>query len=413
MKVVYPFAGRYIMEKGGAGSGKSERAAAKLILRMMTETPHRFVCFRKVGKTIRNSQYKLLKDQVQRWGLQKAFEFKDTEMTTICKANGNECLSIGMDDREKIKSLTSITSAWVEEPTELDESDFNQIDTRLRGYSKNYKQIYGTFNPISEYSWLKNRFFNEYVEQNLKIRGHAYTVKEIEIDGEIVKLESLMVHSTYKDNQFLPKEDRATLESYKDIDIQHYNIYALGMWGSIGNLIYTNFKFKEEYPEFDDVIYGIDFGFNNPTALVKVGIRDKEYYLEELFYEKGYTNSMLCEELLRMDIKDGSIIFADSAEPARIKEINDYFSVHGRMIDVIPADKSVKDGIDHLKSISIYSNPNNVNLNRELKSYKWKETSDGKVVDGEPVKLNDHLLDATRYAIYTYSLSPEIKMAFI
>lgn len=400
----------------------SERAAAKFLIRMLTEKPHRFVCFRKVGKTIRNSQFKLLKDQIQRWNLSKAFDVKETDMVIICKANKNEMLSIGMDDREKIKSLTSITGAWVEEPTELDESDFNQIDTRLRGYTQNYKQIYGTFNPISEHNWIKGRFFDEYVEQTIKDKGFAYTTKEIPMDGAIVRLESLMVHSTYKDNPFLPAEDRATLESYKEIDIQHYKIYALGEWGSIGNLIYPDgFRILESYPTaFEEELYGLDFGFNNPTALIKASIRDQEFYLDELFYEKGFTNTDLGQELLKMkredgtwELKDGSVVYCDCAEPARIKELNDLFSNNGRSVDFLPADKSVKDGIDYLKSQKIYSKPSNVNINKEVKGYKWKETSDGKVIDGEPVKINDHAMDAIRYPLYTHSLSPDLKMAFI
>ena len=414
MKVVYPFTGRYLMEKGGAGSGKSERAAAKILLRVLLEKPHRIVCFRKVSKTIRNSQFRLLKDQIKRWGLTKLFDIKETDMSIICKANGNEILAIGLDDREKIKSLTSITSVWVEEITELDEDDFNQIDTRLRGYSQNYKQIYGTFNPISEHHWIRTRFFPESLDDKLKAKRFAYTSKEVKVEDETVTIHTLLTHSNYQDNPFLPPEDKATLESYKEISEQHYKIYALGEWGSIGNLIYTHVQYDEEYPEaYDDVIYGLDFGYNNPTALVKVGIRDKEYYIEDLFYEKKYTNSQLAEAILQLDIKDGSVIYADAAEPARIKELNAYFNEHGRIIDVLPADKSVKDGIDYLQSVKIHTRASNVYFNRELKSYKWKETLDGKVIDGEPVKINDHDMDATRYAIYTHSLSPELKMAFI
>lgn len=413
-KITYPDTSRYLIEMGSAGSGKSERAAAKILMRTITEEDHRFICWRKVGKSIRNSTFKLLKDQIQRWKLGKIFDIKETDMTIVNRLNGNEILSIGLDDREKIKSLTSPTGFWIEEITELEEADFNQIDTRLRGYSKNYKQIIGTFNPISEYHWIKNRFFPEEVEQRRKEKGYAYLVRDVKIEGKVISVPALMVHSTYKDNPFLDDEYKATLESYAQIDPAYYTIYTKGEWGSIGNLIYPNgFKILSEYPEFEDEIYGLDFGFNNPTAFGRIGIRDQKYYIEELFYERGYTNSMLIEELLKMNIKDGSIVYCDSAEPARIKELNDSFSNHGRCVDFIPADKSVKDGIDCIKSAEIYSKAENVNVNKEVKTYKWKETSDGKVVDGEPVKINDHAMDFIRYAIYTYSLSPALKMAFI
>ncbi len=410
----YPCTSRYLIEKGGAASGKSERAAAKILLRTLIENDHRIVCWRKVGKSIRNSTFKLLKDQINRWGLQNIFDIKETDMVFTNKLNGNEILNIGLDDREKIKSLTSPTSFWIEEMTELEEEDFNQLDTRLRGFTKNYKQIIGTFNPISEYHWIKNRFFDEYSEAQIK-KNKIYTYsKDVTIEGKIIRLYTTLVHSTYKDNNFLDDETKATYESYKDIDETHYKIYALGEWGTIGNLVFPNgLVFLDEYPEnFDDVIYGLDFGFNNPTAFVKVGIKDKEYYVEELIYEKGLTNDELKLRLKEFAPEEYRTIYADSAEPARIKALNEYFYDEGIKFDIKQADKSVKDGVNYLKLNKIYTKRENVNLNKEIQYYKYKE-KDGKAIEGEVLKVNDHAIDAMRYAIYTYSLSPELKIAFI
>lgn len=414
-KVTYPCTSRYLIEKGGAASGKSERAAAKILLRTILEEGHRFVCWRKVGKSIRNSTFKLLKDQIYRWKLQDLFDIKETDMTIINKINGNEILSIGMDDREKIKSLTSPTGFWIEEMTEFEEEDFNQLDTRLRGFTRNYKQIIGTFNPISEFHWIKNRFFDEYAENQLKKHSFYDYFKDIKVENDIVRLYTTLVHSTYKDNPFLDEETKATYESYADIDPQHYRVYALGEWGSIGNLIYPNgFVFLDEYPEqFDEIIYGLDFGFNNPSAFIKIGIRDKEYYTDELIYEKNLSNNDLADRIAQFEGENYSIIYADSGEPARIKALNDIFFERGIKFEVRNSDKSVKDGIYFLKGCRIYTHKDNTYLNKEVKFYKWKENQDGKPIEGEPLKINDHLLDALRYAVYTHSLSPELKMAFI
>ncbi len=414
-KVTYPCTSRYLIEKGGAASGKSERAAAKILLRTILEDGHRFVCWRKVGKSLRNSTFKLLKDQINRWNLKELFDIKETDMTITNKINGNEILNIGMDDREKIKSLTSPTGFWIEEMTEFEEEDFNQLDTRLRGTTKNYKQIICTFNPISEFHWIKNRFFDEYSEDKLKKVNFVTKYKDVEIEDEQVRLYTTLVHSTYKDNPFLDAETKATYESYKDIDYQHYKVYALGEWGSIGNLVFPNgFIFIDEFPEaYDDVIYGLDFGFNNPSAFVKIGIRDKEYFVEELIYEKNLSNNDLADKISEFAGDEFRVIYADSAEPARIKALNDIFFEKGIKFDVRPSDKSVKDGIYYLKGCRIYTKKENVYLNKEIKFYKWKENSDNRPIEGEPLKINDHLIDALRYAVYTYSLTPELKMAFI
>ena len=155
----YTFRGRYLILWGSAGSGKSEWAAQKILLRSLTETPHRFLMLRKVAKSIKGSQYKLFEDIVARWGLGKFFDFKEMHITYL--NNKNELIFAGLDDPEKLKSITGITSIWIEEPTELEEDDFKQIDLRMRGNTKYYKQIILTFNPIDDEHWLRKRFFTD------------------------------------------------------------------------------------------------------------------------------------------------------------------------------------------------------------------------------------------------------------
>ena len=140
-KYVWQSKADFLILYGGGGSGKSENAADKVLIRTLIEKPHRFVNFRKVGKTIRVSQWLLLKDKIKRHRLEKLFDLHNTEMTATCKINGNQILSIGMDDREKIKSLVEPTSFWLNELTEFEREDFLQLIMRLRGYSKYYKQI--------------------------------------------------------------------------------------------------------------------------------------------------------------------------------------------------------------------------------------------------------------------------------
>ncbi len=76
-------------------------------------------------------------------------------MKIIFKANGAIIDFLGLDDREKLKSIEGITSIWIEEATELTKEDFLQVDLRLRGRTKSYKQIMLSFNPISSLHWIK------------------------------------------------------------------------------------------------------------------------------------------------------------------------------------------------------------------------------------------------------------------
>ncbi|MCS7232467.1 MAG: terminase large subunit, partial [Elusimicrobiota bacterium] len=143
--------------------------------------------------------------------------------------------------------------------------------------------------------------------------------------------------------------------------------------------------------------YGVDFGYNNPCVLLEVKMKDNNFFVKELIYQTNLTNFDFIE-LLRQHIKIRTRpIYCDPSEPARIEEIKK------AGFNAIPANNDVKSGIDFLKSLNdrIFSNQDNINLNKEIKTYSWKKDKDGKLLD-EPIKFNDHCLDALRYAIYTH-----------
>lgn len=370
---------RYLILYGGAGSGKSVFAAQKIILRTLQEKDHRFLIIRKVARTIKLSCYQLLKDLIREYELSKPFQFHDS-VTKITCSNGNEIISCGVDDPEKLKSIQGVTGIWIEEATELTEFDFMEIDRRLRGKElKNYKQIMLSFNPISALHWLNLRKFKNAVK----------------------------LQTTYRDNKFIDSQYKKTLEDLEEQNPNLHRIYARGEWGVLEELIYRPFEIITGYPEsYDETYYGLDFGFNNPTALVKIQAKDKQYYLTELIYKTGLTNQDVIKELERLKISKSDLIYCDSAEPGRIEDI----SRAGYLAK--PSDKSVKDGIDFVKTCKIFSNYDNKNLNNEVLSYSYKKDKSGNVID-EPVKFNDHLLDALRYALYTHNKKVEANIYFV
>ena len=200
---------RYLVLKGGAGSGKSIAAVQKIILRTTTERGHRILCIRKVATTIRNSIYQLLVDKLLEYDIFNEFIINKSEMRFTHVPTGNEILCAGMDDPEKIKSIAGITSVWCEEATELDELDFNQLELRVRGQTANYKQFIITFNPISEQHWLKRRFF------------------------DIPDDEVYILHTTYRDNSFLDADYIHHLTERVKANPNLHKVYVLGEWGKV------------------------------------------------------------------------------------------------------------------------------------------------------------------------------------
>ena len=360
---------RYQVLVGGAGSGKSIFCGQKVILMwLLSNEKQRILLTRKVNKTIRNSQYQLLKDLIFEYNLEPLFTFKDSDMRIVCK-NGNELLSVGVDDPEKLKSIQGITKCWIEEATELSEGDFTQLDLRLRGKGVDH-QFMLSFNPIDEHHWLNSYFFLRRVP------------------------DAITLHTTYQDNKFIDAKYKSILEGIRDPNMRQ--IYLEGRWGVLKNIIYEPFEMLGKYPDsFDDKFYGLDFGYNNPSALIEIGIKDREIYPRQLIYKSGMLTRDLIKEMERLEVSRDHTIYADAAEPGRIREI------YEAGFDIRKANKAVNDGIDHLKSVKIYTLPENVDLNKERQSYKWKEDKEGVVYDA-PVKFMDHALDALRYGVYTY-----------
>src|SRR5579863_10391059 len=115
---------RFLFLYGGAGSGKSQFAARKLLFRMMTEPGHRFLIVRKEKCRVRDSMYVLLKDIIREYNISDNFIFREEQMKITFIENGNQIISAGLKDSEKIKSITGITGIWVEEAFELAKKDF-------------------------------------------------------------------------------------------------------------------------------------------------------------------------------------------------------------------------------------------------------------------------------------------------
>jgi len=364
---------RYLVLYGGAGGGKSWFVCEKIIIRTLKEKGNRFLIIRKVARTLRRSVFQLFRDYIIRWGLTSLFTVNKTDMTIECK-NGNIIYFAGVDDPEKLKSIEGITSIWIEEATELNLEDFEEIDRRLRGKNVNYKQIILTYNPILNTNWTYKRFF-EGSNKNTTI-----------------------IRTTYKDNRFIDENYKQLLESYKG---NTRTVYTLGHYGQLENAIYTNWQMidDKDFPDSDEAIYGLDFGFIAPNALVKmvVDMEEKKIYLHEEIYKTRQTTAMLAADMEDLGIKDKRII-ADSEAPEKIEELKGYgFSY------IEGANKgkgSVIAGIDFINQFTIYITKSSTNIKKEIEGYQRHKDKDGNIYE-QPEKGMDHLMDAFRYPMYT------------
>jgi phage terminase large subunit len=369
---------RYLVLGGGAGSGKSYFAAQKIIYRCLTQPHHRILCVRQTYQSIKESVYRQILSTARDClpgGV--VVDKRVSPLRIIFPQTKSEIIFRGMDDPEKLKSITGVTSVWVEEANQIQAEGFDEIDRRLRSPDADYTQIVLTFNPVTKRHWIYERFFAQEHEAAKTYR------------------------STYLDNPHLPDDyyERA-LAPLERTNKQAYNVYALGEWGVFEGAIYNTFQTTDEYPdEYEERYFGIDFGYSDSsTAVVEVRKHRDEYYCRELVYDTGLTNSDLIDKLRGYEIEPNHILYCDAAEPQRIEELRRHrFSAR-------PAEKAVLAGIGLVQSLHphIRVHQDSDNLLSEADMYTWKRDKHGNAMDA-PVKANDHALDALRYALFTHN----------
>lgn len=351
---------------GGRHSGKSYSVAQLFIRRLYEEDNIRMLILRKTLPALKITAFRLIIDLLQQYQL--PYSLNKSVPITIKYAN-NEILFGSLDDPEKFKSYEG-NYLWIEEATELTYDEFLKISLVMSRKNEFYtNQIFLTFNPIECTHWAITNFVNAQRD------------------------DMQVLHSTYKDNPFLADDHIKQLEDLIHQDDSLYRIYVLGECGTIKNKIYAKYTI-DKYPEkTENIRYGLDFGYNNPTALLEVGYKQEQCYEQELLYQTHLTNQELIELLKQLIVHKRAPIYADPAEPARIAAIKQ------AGFNVFPANNSVNDGIDYVKSCNPVIDQDSPNLLIEKKDYKWQEK--GGVVLDKPVKFRDHLMACERYALYS------------
>jgi phage terminase large subunit len=361
---------------GGGGSSKSHSIIQLLLYKFLTERNKKILVIRKTMPSIRTSVLVPFHEIIDAFGVRT--RIKEDKVGMNFFFNTNVIHFNGLDDPEKIKS-SNWNYIWFEEATDITENDFNTVRLYLRAPSVDghINQIFLSFNPIDEFHWVKEKL----------------------IDNPSFQKDIKVIHSTYKDNPFLDADSRRTYEELIEQDINFYRIYALGEWGKLENLIYRNWDIvKSVPPEIKGgmVLYGIDFGFNDPTVVTKVTVKDREVFLEEVLYKSGMTNAQLIGFLENELPKPewNRRIYCDAAEPMRIKELRT------AGFNVLMAQKNVNDGIDMCKRLRFHVLESSTNIIKELRAYSWKTDRRGHIID-EPVDFLNHACDSFRYPIYS------------
>ena len=393
-KDFWNFKGRYRVCKGSRASKKSKTAALFFIYSMMKYPGANLLVIRKVYRTLKDSCFSDLKWAINRLGVQDYWSVKESPLEIIYIPTGQKILFRGLDDPLKVTSITVETGnlcwAWIEEAYEINkEQDFNMLDESIRGTVEEplYKQITFTFNPWNERHWLKKRFFD-------------------------VEDENIMAKTTnYMCNEWLDDSDKKLFEDMKKNNPRRYQVAGLGNWGIVEGLVYENWEEKEfdvnEISKRKGVksAFGLDFGYTNDPSAFFCGLIDvanKEIYVFDEIYKNAMKNRQIAEEIIRKGYGKEKIV-ADSQEPKSIDELYD-LGLKGIRKSRKGRD-SINNGVQYIQDYKIIIHPRCVNFITEISNYMWdKDKFDNPV--NKPVDDFNHLMDAMRYALESYSKGP-------
>jgi len=380
------FKGRYRVVKGSRRSKKSKTMALWLIANMIAYPQANALVVRKTYRTLKDSCFTELKWAIHRFAVDDWWTIKESPLEMTYKPTGQKIYFRGLDDPLKITSISvevgALTWMWIEEAYEItNEADFDTLAESMLGDlpEGHFKQITLTFNPWSDKTWIKKRFFDRADD------------------------DTFAMTSNYLCNEWLSDADRRVFDEMQLRNPKRYRVAGLGDWGVSEGLIFENY---EEKPfDLDAIrsmagvksIFGLDFGYvNDPSALFcgLVDVASKTIWVFDEMYGRGMSNERIHEEIARMGYAKERIR-ADCAEPKSIDRLRELGLT--RIRAARKGRDSVRNGIDALQDYRIIVHPRCVNFLTEISCYCWDQDKDGKWLN-EPVDDNNHLMDAMRYA---------------
>jgi phage terminase large subunit len=363
---------RYKVAHGGRGSGKSWGMARALLIRSAMR-PTRILCTRELQVSIRDSVHKLLSDQIDSLGWSSAFDVRQHD---ISNSRGSEFIFEGLrHNTNKIKSMEGIDIVWAEEAEKISESSWNTLIPTIR---KPGSEIWVSFNPDLETDPTYKRF-----------------VLQPPPDARVVEM-------NWSDNPWFPDELRREKDYLYRVDPDA----AENVWGgqprrNSGSLVLRGKWTIESFEtpsDADGPYYGADWGFSqDPTALVRMWIKDRTLLIEEEAYGVGVELDDLPAMFDRVTGARLHRIRADCARPETISHLA------RRGFDITAADKwtgSVEDGIAFLRSFErIVIHPRCTHTAQEARLWSYKvDRLTGDVLP-DLVDAHNHAWDAIRYAL--------------
>lgn len=369
---------------GGRGSLKSSTVSVLVPLLLINNPGTHALVLRKVANTIRDSVYAQYIWAIGELGMAAYWEAKVSPMELIYKPTGQKIMFRGADDPMKIKSI-KVPFGYIA-VTHFEEKDQfagraeirTILQSTMRGGSKYWN--FESYNPpISRDNWANKDSLEE-------------------------RTDRLCHKSTYLQAppEWLGEQFLAEAEHLKATDERAYQHEYLGIPVGTGGNVFDNLELREitdeEMSHFDHIYQGVDYGwFPDPFAFIRLHYdkaRETIYLMDEI-YKNKLTNEASGNIIIQRGYKD-AYITCDSAEP---KSVADYRAMGLPAKAAVKGPGSVDYGMKWLQRRKIVIDRKRTpNAYNEFVNYEYDRNKDGDIISGYPDE-NNHLIDATRYAV--------------
>lgn len=302
--------------------------------------------------------------------------------------NGSIIWVGGMDNPDKVLS-SERDVIYVNQAEELLEAEWETLTTRVTGRAANmpYSQLFGDCNPSGSQHWIRKRAREN--KLNLLISKHQ--------DNPTL----------YTDDGALTERGKRTMQTLQALSGVRYKRLFLGEWATAEGAVYDMFNHGDHVKvrdprQFKSFGMAIDEGYTNPAVILFIGTdTDGRLHIFREWYKRGQLQSAVINQVKRWYVRKWiNKIVVDEAAAGLIADLrNNGLSAigqKGRVLDGIARVQNLlKLQGDGLPRLTI--DPSCINTINEFESYVWKPEKD------EPIKENDHAMDAVRY--YTFGMN--------
>lgn len=390
-----------ILFDGGSRSGKTALIIEYLVKRAFQFPGSRQLIARKYRAHAKTS---IWADTVKRYLTgnipHKFYKLQETELFAVFH-NGSQIVIGGLDDAERTEKIlgNEYITVFLNEATQLSWETVQMAMTRLAQRINDAKgrvavpKLILDCNPRGPRHWL----------HYIGVRHVDPATEEPLRDAERW---ARLNWSAYDNKSHLPPEYLAALESLPELMRDRM---LNGVWRSNEGAVYS--EFDEDLHVVDSFnipdewrrLRAIDFGYTNPFVCLWGALDpDGRLYVYREHYKASMRTGEHAKEILRLSESERyfiSVADHDAADRAELESCG---------IRTEAATKEVLSGIQAVKrrlapqgdgKPRIYFFKELRKLLSEIYDYRWETRREGVNAREEPVKLNDHAMDALRYMV--------------